>query len=108
MNKLQGRKISRMLRNKSRKNSNVSSPVQIEDEELVKNHEVSSPQKISLHTMEELSEKVVEESEKGKTKIDPNLEVSFWKNKYYSVVPVLQENIIDLELENRLLRAGNK
>jgi hypothetical protein len=48
MNKRQGRKISRMLRNKSRKTSKVSSPVQIEDEELVKNQEVSSPQTI-LH-----------------------------------------------------------
>jgi hypothetical protein len=43
MKKLQGRKISRMLRNKSRKTANVNSPIQIEDEELVKNQEVSSP-----------------------------------------------------------------
>jgi hypothetical protein len=76
MNKRQGRKISRMLRNKSRKNSNVSSPVQIEDEELVKNQEVSLPLNISSHTMEEPAEKVVEESEKGKAKTNPNLEVS--------------------------------
>jgi hypothetical protein len=55
--------------------------------------------------MEELAENFVEESEKGKTKTDLNMEVSFWKDKYYSVVPVIKENIIDLELENQLLRA---
>jgi hypothetical protein len=36
------------------------------------------------------------------------LEVSFWKDKYYSVVPVLQANTIDLELENQLLRSENR
>jgi hypothetical protein len=44
MNKRQGKHISIMLRNKSRKNSNVSSPIQIEDEELVKNQDGSSPE----------------------------------------------------------------
>jgi hypothetical protein len=47
MNKRQGRKISRMFRNKSRKTSKASSPIQVEDEELVTNQEVSSPQHIS-------------------------------------------------------------
>jgi hypothetical protein len=108
MNKRQGRKFPECSETNLGKTSNVSSPVQIEDEELVKNQEVSSPQNISSHTMEEPVEKVVEESEKGKAKTDPNLEVSFWKDKYYSVVPMLQENIIDLELENQLLRAENK
>jgi len=105
MNKRPGRKISRMLINKYIKNSNVSYPFQIEDGEWVKNQEVSFPQDISLHIMEELAENFVEESEKGKTKTDLNMEVSFWKDKYYSVVPVIKENIIDLELENQLLRA---
>jgi hypothetical protein len=36
------------------------------------------------------------------------MEVSFWNDKYYTVVPVLQDNIIDLELENELLISENK
>jgi hypothetical protein len=58
--------------------------------------------------MEETAKKVVEESENRKAKTDPNMEVSFWKEKYYSVVPVLQVNIIYLELKNQLLREENK
>jgi hypothetical protein len=79
MNKRQGRKISRMFRNKSRKTSKSCSPIQGEDEELVTNQEVSSPQHISL---QEPIEKVYKEKEKEKTKTDPNMEVSFWKDKY--------------------------
>jgi hypothetical protein len=30
------------------------------------------------------------------------------ERKYFSVVPVLQANIVDLELENQLLRTENK
>jgi hypothetical protein len=48
MNKRQGRKISRMLRNKSRKTLKSISPIQLEYEDLVTNHEVSSPQHASL------------------------------------------------------------
>jgi hypothetical protein len=47
MNKRQGRKISRMFINKSRKTLKVSSPIQVEDEELITNQEVSSPQHVS-------------------------------------------------------------
>jgi hypothetical protein len=36
------------------------------------------------------------------------MEVSFWKDKYYSMVLVLQEDTIDLELENQLLSAERK
>jgi signal recognition particle subunit SEC65 len=103
MNKRQGRKISRMLRNKSMKSSNVSSLVEIEDDEFVKNQEVYYPRNISSHIMEETPEKVVEEFEKGKSKVNTNLDVSFWKDKYYLVVLVLQENLIDLELRNQLI-----
>jgi hypothetical protein len=95
MNKRQGRKISRMLRNKSRKTLKVSSPIQIEDEELITNQEVSSPQHVSS---QESIENLAKEKENERIETDPNLEVSFWKNKYYIVVPMLQANIIDLEL----------
>jgi hypothetical protein len=78
MNKRQGRKISRMLRNKSRRNSKSSSPIQVEDEELVTNKKLSSPQSISL---QEPIEKVSKEKEKEKIESDPNMEVSFWKDK---------------------------
>jgi hypothetical protein len=105
MNKRQGRKISRMFRNKSRKTSKASSPIQVEDEELVTNQEVSSPQHVSS---QEPIENLAKEKEKERTETGPNLEVSFWKDKYYSVVPVLQANIIDLELENQLLRSENR
>jgi hypothetical protein len=54
--------------------------------------------------LENLFENLVE----GKPKIDPGLEASFWKEKCFSVVPVLLENIVDLELENQLLRTENK
>jgi hypothetical protein len=37
MNKKQERKIPKMFKNKSRKTSKISAPVQIEDEELVRN-----------------------------------------------------------------------
>jgi hypothetical protein len=94
-----------MFRNKSRKTSKASSPIQVEDEELVTNQEVSSPQHVSS---QEPIENLAKEKEKERTETDPNLEVSFWKDKYYSVVPVLQANIIDLELENQLLRSENK
>jgi hypothetical protein len=43
MNKRQGRKISRMFINKSRKTSKASSPIHVEDEEWATNQEVSSP-----------------------------------------------------------------
>jgi hypothetical protein len=69
---------------------------------LVTNQEVSSPQHIFS---QELIENIAKEKEKEKERNEtgPNLEVSFWKDKYYSVVPMLQANIIDLELENQLL-----
>jgi hypothetical protein len=47
MNKRKERKTSRMFRNKSRKNSKDSSPIQVEDEYLVINQEASSPKHIS-------------------------------------------------------------
>jgi hypothetical protein len=74
MNKRQGRKISRMFRNKSRKTSKASSPIQVEDEELVTNQEVSSPQHVSSH---EPIENLSKEKEKEKNETSPNLEVSF-------------------------------
>jgi hypothetical protein len=58
MNKRKGRKISRMFRNKYRKNLKASSPIQVEDEELVTNREFSSTQHISS---QEPIEKVAKE-----------------------------------------------
>jgi hypothetical protein len=74
MNKRQGRKNSTMFKNKSRKTSKASSPIQVEDEDLVTNQEVSSPQHVSSH---EPIENLAKEKEKERTEIDPNLEVSF-------------------------------
>lgn len=74
MNKRKGRKISRMIINKSRKDYKIRSPLQIEDEDLVRNQEVSSPRH---NFLQEPVEKVTEEIKKEKTKINPNLEVSF-------------------------------
>jgi hypothetical protein len=48
--------------------------------------------------------KLVEE----KSSIDTSSEASFWKKKYFAVVPTLQNSLIDLELENQLLRTENK
>jgi hypothetical protein len=50
------------------------------------NHEVSSPQHISS---QEPIENIAKEKEKERIETGPNLEVSFWKDKYYSVVPML-------------------
>jgi hypothetical protein len=110
MNKMQGRKISRIFRNKSRKTSKASYCIQVDDEELATNNEVSSPQHVSPYhiSSQEPSENLAKEKEKERTETSPNLEISFWKDKYYSVVPVLQANIIDLELENQLLRSDNR
>jgi hypothetical protein len=52
--------------------------------------------------------KLLKKKKRRQLKSDPNLKVSFWKEKYYSVVLVLQANTIDLELENQLLRSENK
>jgi hypothetical protein len=45
---------------------------------LVTNKKLSSPQSISL---QEPIEKVSKEKEKEKIESDPNMEVSFWKDK---------------------------
>ena len=63
-----------MFRNKSRKTSKPSSPIQVEDEELVTNKEVSSPQHVSS---QEPIENISKEKEKERTETGPNLEVSF-------------------------------
>jgi hypothetical protein len=36
------------------------------------------------------------------------MEALFWKDKYHSTVPILQSNLIDLELENQQLNSRNK
>jgi hypothetical protein len=59
-NKRQGRKFSRFLRNKTRKITNVSSPIQIEDEDLGKTQEFSSHKIDSSHTAKEPLEKSIE------------------------------------------------
>jgi hypothetical protein len=59
------------------------------------NQEVSSTQHVSS---QEAIENLAKEKENEITETSPNLEVSFWKDKYYSVVPMLQANTIDLEL----------
>jgi len=78
-NKRQGRNVSRFLRKKTRKTTNVSSPIQIEDEDLGKTQEFSFHKIDSSHNAKEPLEKSVEKHVEGKQKIDPGLEVSFWK-----------------------------
>jgi hypothetical protein len=62
---------------------------------LVTNQKVSSPKNISS---QEPIENLAKEKEKERTEMGPSLELSFLKDTYYSMVPLLQDNIIDLEL----------
>lgn len=79
---------------------NSGSPIQIEDDENRETWDNISCAKDSLPT----GNKPLKE----KFKIDPSPEASFWKEKYFAVVSVLQRNLIDLELENQVLRSENK
>jgi hypothetical protein len=76
-NKRQGRNLSRFLKNKTIKVTNVSSLIHIEDEDLGKTQEFSSHKIDSSHTSKEPLEKDVEKHVKGKPKIEPGLEASF-------------------------------
>jgi len=100
VNKSQGRQISRVVKNKSRKVVNVGSPIHIEDDEIKEVLAYSSQEKY----LSPIKGKSMDE----KPNVDSSREASFWKKKYFEVVPILQNNLIDLELENQLLRFENK
>jgi hypothetical protein len=48
------------------------------------------------------------QNEKGKEQNDLVFGTLFWKERYCVVVPVLQNNIVDLELENQELKTQSK
>jgi len=86
--------------NKSKKVSNVDFPIRIEDDETKETQHNYSREKESSPIMG----KPVEE----KSRIDTSSEASFWKKKYFAVLPNLQNSLIDLELGNQLLWFENK
>jgi hypothetical protein len=72
---------------------------------LVTNQKVSSPKHVSS---QEPIENLAKEKEKERTKTSPICRFPSGRINIILVVPVLQDNIIDLELENQLLRSENR
>jgi hypothetical protein len=99
MNKKQGRNISKMLRNKEKGASKVNIPIDIEDQGL------NSTQ--NTYTQKYQSPPPIENTVEENSKIDSSLEASFWKSKYYDIVPILDSNMVDLELENDKIISHN-
>jgi hypothetical protein len=79
------------------------------DNELEETKESNHPEKDKL--IPSFKNDPVTNQEKSRQKLDVenlNIEAMFWKDKYYSIVPILQSNTFDLEVGNFQLKFRNK